>query len=354
MGRELGRVIQNVGIIGAGSISPAHVKAIQRLPRVRITGVLDTDATAAKKLCTQFGIHSYFNEPDHFYHEANPDIVHILTPPHSHEQLTIDALNRGIHVLVEKPLSLTVTGCEAIRVKAESKGLTVGVSENLTFCPIVQAAVAAIKRGDVGRPIHITTFYGFNASHLQADLSDWLWVNELSGGVLEDLIPHPLTVTRALAGQELELVHQQIFRSGRLAFSLDDELRLHFAGEHGLTADVTVTLSAHPADFTVIVYGTQATLRLDVVNPVIQKSRLGAGPQALAKGVSAVGSAIGVLTQTASNAVAFGLLRSPKPANPVHVLRAHYEALQQQGVPPGSIQRGTWVVRIVRQIWPRP
>ena len=94
---------QTCGIIGAGRTSPAHIRALRRLPGVEITEILDHNSTAAQDVANRFGIPRQFTNPDQFYDNAKSDVVHIVTPPHTHEQLAAEALERRVHVLFEKP-----------------------------------------------------------------------------------------------------------------------------------------------------------------------------------------------------------------------------------------------------------
>jgi predicted dehydrogenase len=117
----------------------------------------------------------------------------------------------------------------------------------------------------------------------QSDLSNWSWAQELPGGILEDLLPHPFTVARALADQEFQLVHKYVFTSDRLPFHLHDEMRLLLTGDGGLTVHLTVSLSAHPADFIMTITGTRSTLRIDLrktIPAVARSSR----PECICKG----------------------------------------------------------------------
>ena len=147
-------------------------------------------------------------------------------------------------------------------------------------------------------------------------MSNWSWAQELHGGILEDLLPHPLTVARALADQEFQLVHKYVFTSGRLPFHLHDEMRLLLTGDGGLTVHLTVSLSAHPADFIMTITGTRSTLRIDLRNKLSLLSRDHAGLNVFARGVRVSGAALHVLAQTTRNAIgaAFG---APRPGDPV-------------------------------------
>ena len=172
-------------------------------------------------------------------------------------------------MLTEKPPALTVAACEALQRKAEAASVTIGVNENFAFDPRVRSAREEIVRGTLGQLVHISAFFGFDAAAVEADLSNWSWAKELPGGILEDLLPHPLTVARTLAAEELLLIHRHVVRSGRLPFLLDDEMRLLLTGRSGLTVQLTLSLSTRPATFIVMIYGTRATLQIDLRNMLI-------------------------------------------------------------------------------------
>ena len=344
--------IRRVGIIGAGKTSSAHIRALRKLPGVEITGILDSDSRAAQDVANRFGIPRQFSNPDQFYDDAKPQVVHIVTPPHTHEQIAAEALDRCAHVLVEKPPSLNVMGCDALQKKAEANGLTVGVNENFAFEPRVLAARASIARGKLGKLVDISAFFGFNASSVNADLSNWTWAKELPGGILEDLLPHPLTVARALADQDFKLIHKYVFRSGRLPFLLQDEMRLLLINSSGLTFHLALSLSAHPADFIVTITGTRSTLRLDLRNKLSQLWRDRHSFHLFARGVRVSGSALHVLAQTTRNAIGAAVVGTTRPGDPVHLIRIHYNALEQGIEVPAPIARAKHVVQIAREIWP--
>jgi hypothetical protein len=90
---------------------------------------------------------------------------------------------------------------------------------------IVMMTSAGCDESDTVR-LTVSPSFPVKRRRVNADLSNWSWARELPGGILEDLLPHPLTVARALANQELQLIQKHVFRSGRLPFLLDDEIRL--------------------------------------------------------------------------------------------------------------------------------
>ena len=343
--------IERVGIIGAGRIAALHLQALKRLSGVRVTGILDLDPDAARSVATRFSVEGHFSDSDWFYQVAAPQLVHVLTPPHTHAAVALDALRRGVHVLVEKPAVLTVRDCDALLEAARAGGLTVGVDENFAFAPRMREASAMIARGDLGDLVHISAFLGFDLRRTAASAGS-SWLGSLPGGVLEDLLPHLLSVTLA-ARRELRPVHWSSRSTGRLDHDFADELRLSLAGGD-LTVDVGISLTSQPDDFVVTVHGTRATLRIDLQNMLLDRARIGPGPRTFARGARVVGSGIRMLAQTARNAVAIAAGLDLPPGTPLHLIRTHYAALAAGRELPAPLARSRRIVEITREIWPMP
>src|ERR1700688_3595875 len=104
-----------VGLVGAGYISEFHVRAIQRVPNARIMGIADVVNSRAATLAARFSIPKIFPTMEAMMSEG-VDVIHILTPPHTHAQLAIAALKNGCHVLVEKPLATNAEEVDRISV----------------------------------------------------------------------------------------------------------------------------------------------------------------------------------------------------------------------------------------------
>src|SRR5690348_14164534 len=106
--RKEGAVMKqfSAGLIGAGYISEYHVAALRRLPDVEIVGVTDLDHSKSAALAERFGLRSFSSSAA--LADAGANVMHVLTPPESHALVTLDALDRGCHVLVEKPLAVDV------------------------------------------------------------------------------------------------------------------------------------------------------------------------------------------------------------------------------------------------------
>jgi predicted dehydrogenase len=289
-----------VGIIGAGSVASLHLRAALRLPGVEIVGILDRDPPRAVALAERFRLPREIADPRRFY-QASPHLVHVTTPPASHYDVAAEALDRGIHVLVEKPPALTADDCATLERVAAARGVTIGVDENTVFDPLVRKAAALIARGSVGRVLHIDSFFSFGLP-LQAVPPPWM--EELPGGMLEDLLPHLVTTARALSGRPLAAHSWHLGRSGLLAGERDDLLCLLLAGDDGLATSLTLSLGARPPEFAIAVHGSQGSLGLDVRNMVLRVARRGAEGSAMTRGGDILAANFGAVAQTAWNTLA--------------------------------------------------
>ncbi|RPJ00143.1 MAG: gfo/Idh/MocA family oxidoreductase, partial [Chloroflexi bacterium] len=94
-----------LAVIGIGNIGQAHVAHINALPDMELVAVCDIDHARADSAAQQYGADAYYNYQD-LLNSAAPDGIVVATPHYEHVQMTIDALTRGVHVLVEKPIAV--------------------------------------------------------------------------------------------------------------------------------------------------------------------------------------------------------------------------------------------------------
>jgi len=147
-----------IAIIGAGQISrTSHINHYQSLPDVEVIAVSDVNLNAAKETAELFHISAYYNDHISMLEKEKPDAVSICVPNRFHCQITCDALERGCHVLCEKPPSITLEETEKMRNTAEKYGkiLTFGFhfrhSERIALLKnkIVKGEFGEIYAGDV-------------------------------------------------------------------------------------------------------------------------------------------------------------------------------------------------------------
>ena len=108
------------GVVGAGVFGGYHAHKYAALPGVTMVGVLDADPERGGVLANKLGARA-FTDPDAFLDGL--DVVTIAAPASAHAALAVKALERGVHVYVEKPIALTVADAQALVALAEARGL---------------------------------------------------------------------------------------------------------------------------------------------------------------------------------------------------------------------------------------
>lgn len=180
-----------IGIIGLGGIGVYHA---ERLPNDALVGGVDISPDARAYFRDQFGQPAY-SDPEALYDRA--DAVIICTPNRYHEPYATDALQRDIHVLLEKPLAHSVASAERIAGVAAQSDAVCMVGFNNRFATSVIDTRRAIDDGRLGHVTHVETNY---VRQMGAP-DGWFTNPEVSGGgVLIDLGVHALDLGLYLLG----------------------------------------------------------------------------------------------------------------------------------------------------------
>lgn len=141
-----------IGIIGTGGIAQAHAKAYLELaPAVQLVAVADIDGDKARDAATQWGVEQVFEDYRDLLALDTIDALSVCTPTCAHSAPAIAALDAGKHVLVEKPMAATTTEARKMVAAAERNDRLLMVEMKWRFMPELQAARAAIARGELGR-----------------------------------------------------------------------------------------------------------------------------------------------------------------------------------------------------------
>src|SRR5687768_3781248 len=94
-------------VIGTGKISEAHLGFLSSSETAQLLAVCDLSPSLAAYACRRFGPAQPFTDYRRMLAEIKPDVVHVLTPAHTHDRIIRDCLEAGAHVIAEKPIALT-------------------------------------------------------------------------------------------------------------------------------------------------------------------------------------------------------------------------------------------------------
>ena len=261
-----------VGIIGCGKIADAHATQIQRISNCEIVGVCDREPLMAEQLYDRFPVKRWFADVSEFLHEAQPDVVHITTPPETHFDVARHCLDQGCHVYVEKPFTLYAEQAEELVDLATRKGVKLTVGHNDQFSHVARRMRALVTSGYLGGgPVHMESYYGYDLSdptYAKALLGDKKhWVRRLPGKLLQNIISHGI----ARIAEFLTCDTPEVIAHGSTSSLLKsigeceiiDELRVIIAEPDGATAYFTFSSQMKPSIHDFRIYGTKNGLILD-------------------------------------------------------------------------------------------
>jgi predicted dehydrogenase len=168
-----------IGLVGAGAIAQlAHLPVLAKARGVELVALCDNDGPKARSLAQRFGILDVFTDIDDLLDFDHLDALVIASPNHLHEPHVLAALKAKVHVLCERPLSLTSRGVERILSAAQKAGKKVVVGNNHRFRSDVQQLSRFIKGGELGTLTGIRT--GQYQFHSNRD--GWRYRRAESGG----------------------------------------------------------------------------------------------------------------------------------------------------------------------------
>lgn len=153
------------GVVGLGFIGPAHIEALRRIPDIEIVAISHHTRDKAEAKARQLRIPKAYTDFYEMIERESLDAVHICTPNHLHYPMAKAALEKGIHVICEKPLAVKLSEAEELVELAAATGLVNAVHFNIRYYPMVRQMKMMREKGDLGEVFSVLGSY----------LQDWLF-----------------------------------------------------------------------------------------------------------------------------------------------------------------------------------
>jgi predicted dehydrogenase len=184
-----------VGFIGAGDISILHAQAVKKCPGAKLVGLWNRNQDRAKERAAQFGCKNY-PTPDALVNDPAIDAVFVLTNLETHLEYTALALGAGKHVLVEKPVGVSVAEIERMKALADAKDLVCVPGHNYVYEGGMVRTRELVENGDLGRIVSAYVMY--NIHHPEE-------VAKRYPGVVRQILTHHSYILLYLVGKPVEL-----------------------------------------------------------------------------------------------------------------------------------------------------
>jgi UDP-N-acetyl-2-amino-2-deoxyglucuronate dehydrogenase len=144
-------------IIGIGAIAKMHARALADLPGVELVAATCRTEEKGRSFATEFDC-DWYDDTAKMLRRAKPDFVTIATPSGAHLDAALIAARRGVHVICEKPLEITLKRIDRMIAAADKAGITLGAIFPQRFNPVIQTVHEAAAAGRFG-PLAVAASY---------------------------------------------------------------------------------------------------------------------------------------------------------------------------------------------------
>jgi UDP-N-acetyl-2-amino-2-deoxyglucuronate dehydrogenase len=231
------------GIVGSGAISTQHLEAIHSVEGARLGAVASASVERARSVGERWGV-PWTTDIDQLLGRRDIDAVSIMTPSGLHASQALAALGRDKHVLVEKPIALSVRDAEAVIDEGRRRGLTVATVSQRRFEPVMVALHAAVEVDALGTVSLVMTDGIYHRPQSYYDSSPWRGTIALDGGVLMNQAIHMIDLVRWLGGPVRSVAAHVATRTHRMEAEDTASVSLQFAS--GALGSIAATTSATP------------------------------------------------------------------------------------------------------------
>jgi len=193
-------MLMRVAVIGTGNMGRNHVRVLADTPNVTLVGVADPNQEAALAAAARYGVPAYATHGE-LFQKARPEAVVVAVPIAHHHDIVMDSIDRGLHVLVEKPIASTVEEAKRMIDAADRAGVVLAVGHIERFNPAVVELKRRMDAGELGR---VFMLHSRRQSPVPQRIQDV--------GVASDLATHELDMMLYLTGSEVAHLQAEVSR----------------------------------------------------------------------------------------------------------------------------------------------
>lgn len=214
--------ILKTAIIGCGNIFTMHATPVSVMKNVELVGVCDIKKDRADAAAQKYFVAAYYDYKK-LIAEKKPDIIHVCVPHYMHPVITEFALESGVNVLSEKPMSIFLKDGEKNVALAKKNNLRYGVIFQCRYNDASQLIKRVLDSGELGRIISARSTLSWSRSDDYYSLSDWkgTWDKE-GGGVIIDQAIHSMDLVNWFISDRPVSVSASIANRGHKAVEVDD------------------------------------------------------------------------------------------------------------------------------------
>jgi len=276
-----------IGIVGASFARAAYLPALRHVDDTEVVAIASSRLESAQSAASEFGVGSAYDDWQMMLDKHQCDLVLIATPTDLHAPITLAALDRGAHVLCEKPTAMDATEAKTMLDKAEDLGRVHMIDHELRFNPNRTRIAELTASGELGdiRHVNIANIGASWANPASRPKGDWWSLAEHGGGRLGangshqvDMLRWWLGPVRSVVGQALTVLPDRLDKKTGEAWTAtaDDLAYFTMEMESGALAQVFMSgVAANNIGNLTQVFGSKGTVVLDNDNERLMYAKAG-------------------------------------------------------------------------------
>jgi predicted dehydrogenase len=339
-----------VGVIGLGNVGPrSHIPSIVADRRTELVAVADLDEQRLDPIVAEYDVKGY-TELEAMLEAEDLDSIHICTPPQTHADIATTCLERGVAVLIEKPVAMNAEEVESLIARKEANDGTAGVIHNRLFYPHVKRALSKVRGGAIGDVVSIDYLASSQGRLDQTIRGDWMF--DLDGGGMVEGLPHNVYLPLAFVDElkEVQCVSHRNYQNydvvdyDGLAIEAIDTSNECLITIKKLTNTTTMDI--------LYVQGTEGIIVLDMIKRGVSLKTTTAGPSKeafISEHIRGTRQGIANLFRNATEFAAQILDQDSAGRGSGHLMAIEefYDALTAGEEPPVSLEDGQETMRVI-------
>ena len=249
-------------IVGCGRIAERHAEHISHAARLQ--AVCDIDISRAEMFADKFNTVSYSDIDEMLKAEKNLDVLAVCTPNGFHAEHTIKALRKGLHVLCEKPMAISVIDCGEMIKEAERANKRLFIVKQNRYNPPVVAVKNALDSGKLGKIFNIQLSCFWNRKNDYYTRSGWKGTKLLDGGTLYTQFSHFIDLLYWLFGdiKNVDAITRNFIHQDIIEFEDTGVVIIEFYNGTIGTINFTVNSYNQNMEGSLTIFGEKGTVKI--------------------------------------------------------------------------------------------
>ena len=255
-------------LIGCGRISTNHITAAKR-NGLEIAAVCDILPERMEELLARHELEKdesikRYTDFTELLDREKPELVSIATESGSHARIALEAIDRGIPVIIEKPMAMSIKDADEIIRRSREKGVVVSACHQNRFNIAVQKMRRALEQGRFGQLSHGSIHVRWNRNKAYYDQAPWRGTWAEDGGTLMNQCIHGIDLLRWTFGDEVEEVYGVTRQVMHPYLEAEDVGMAVVRFKNGAIATIEGTVNVYPKNLeeTLYIFGEKGTVKI--------------------------------------------------------------------------------------------